>query len=367
MRLVLEVTSGPHQGERLEISSGQTVRVGRTRKAELALADNFLSGVHFAVECDAKGCRARDLNSRNGTKVNGNLIVEAALKNGDHIFAGKTNFTVRIEPLEPKPAAEKPASRERAKSVSRRKISKKLTRAKTRGSSGGLEPLPPPVFQTEIEEPKPIKISPPADRPAVPLAPDKAEPSAPHKDDLPVAALDSYEAATPDGRLLQILSSQPQALMALVDAVHDPSVLELLRTHGEEHQSLYSSVPNPSIAPFLLRLPPRSPLLKQMIQKGWGRGWGVYLTCQLSVPDLREYFRKALMVTMPDGMELFSRFYDPRFFRGFLESCSAPEGERFFGPVTSYFMEDERPEILLQFTNTKTGVEKKGHLLSSLP
>jgi len=26
------------------------------------------------------------------------------------------------------------------------------------------------------------------------------------------------------------------------------------------------------------------------------------------------------MVTMLDGMELFSRFYDPRFFRGFLET-----------------------------------------------
>jgi len=42
------------------------------------------------------------------------------------------------------------------------------------------------------------------------------------------------------------------------------------------------------------------------------------------------------------------------------------KGEKLFGPITSYFKEDERPEILLQFTKSKTGAEKKGHLLSDL-
>src|SRR5262249_54256669 len=107
-------------------------------------------------------------------------------------------------------------------------------------------------------------------------------------------------------------------------------------------------------------------LLKQMVHQGWGRGWGVYLTCSLSLAQVRDYFRSSLLVTMPDGMELFSRFYDPRFFRSFLESCSAAEAENFFGPITSYLMEDERSEILLQFKRGKKGPEKKGHLLSVL-
>jgi hypothetical protein len=72
------------------------------------------------------------------------------------------------------------------------------------------------------------------------------------------------------------------------------------------------------------------------------------------------------MVRLPDGVELFSRFYDPRFFRAFLNSCTAAEAERFFGPVSSYFIEAEKPEIVLQFTLTTGGVEKKGHLLSEL-
>jgi hypothetical protein len=53
------------------------------------------------------------------------------------------------------------------------------------------------------------------------------------------------------------------------------------------------------------------------------------------------------MVTMPDGMELFSRFDDPRFSRPFWKV-------------------DERSEILLQFRRSKKGAEKKGHLLSVL-
>ena len=152
--------------------------------------------------------------------------------------------------------------------------------------------------------------------------------------------------------------------MALVDAVRDARVLDLLRGAKEENQSLYRRDRNAAIAPYLVRLPPRSKLLKQMIQLGWGHGWGVYLSCPLSLPDLREYFRTSLMLSMPDGTELFSRFYDPVFFRGFLEGCTAAEAEKFFGPITSYFIEDERPEILLQFTRSKTGAEKRGHFLS---
>ena len=178
--------------------------------------------------------------------------------------------------------------------------------------------------------------------------------------------LDSYEAATPEGNLRQILSSQRGTLMALVDATHDPRVLEVLRASGEEYKSLYRGDQNAAIAPYLVRLAPRSELLKKMIKEGWGKNWGVYLTCPLALNELRDHLRQSLMVTMPDGMELFSRFYDPRFFRAFLESCTAAEAEKFFGPITSYFMEDERPEVLLQFRRTRTGAEKKGHLLSIL-
>ncbi len=340
MRLVLEVTSGPHRGKRIEVGVGETVRVGRTRKADVALADNFLSGVHFALECDSKGCRLRDLNSSNGTKLNDELIIEGVLKDGDQVFAGRTDFIVRLEAAtKPVVAAEQALPRARSVSLTRekksgsRKVSKKLAAAEASQPSREFERSVAPVVETKQAPSAPIQSPPVIEKAPSEQIPSEAQAS--HRSEVQsVAALDSYEAATPEGRLFDILSNQPQQLMALIDAVHNAGALYLLRTPGVEHHSLYRSAQNAALAPYLVRLPARSELLRQMI--------------------------------LPDGMELFSRFYDPRFFRAFLENCTAEEAEKFFGPVTSYFMEGERPEILLQFTKSKAGVEKKGHLLSDL-
>jgi pSer/pThr/pTyr-binding forkhead associated (FHA) protein len=371
MRLVLEVNSGPLKGKQIEANPGETVSIGRTPKATNPIADNFMSGAHFAVECGADGCRLRDLNSRNGTKLNDELVTDAALKNGDRIFAGRTDFIVRIESgsksKSPAPLLKPGETPTGAVSRTSGRI-KKSEKAKKSAPSSAGENIPTPEVKPARHQETAVD---PAAKIAIPV-PTPVEPTPPPPPLPPpaevnlAASLASYEAATPEGRLFQILSNQPQNLMALVDAVHDPQILELLQTTREEYQSLYRNNQNPRIAPHLIRLPPRSPLLKQMIQKGWGHQWGVYLTCPLSLAELREYFRTSLMVAMPDGMELFSRFYDPIFFRTFLETCTAAEAEKFFGPITSYLMEDERPEILLEFRRSSKGADKKGHLLSDL-
>lgn len=388
MRLILEVIEGPFKGKQIEAKVGQTVRIGRTPKANVAMDDTFLSGEHFAIECDLSGCRVRDLNSRNGTQLNGKMITEAPLADGDQIHAGKTDFKVRIEDnvttVKVSPADQEAIRRELADlkrpPPSSRKQSQNLPVSVAQPSLPVLGLPDPPTIPEEVasapspsksderaaagnERKAPTRIEEKASTPSPPAA--ESRPSRPQK--VPHNALESYAAETPGGRLIQILSSQPGSLMALVDAVHDRKLLDLIASSNNAFHSLYRSQQNAAIAPYLVALPPRSDLLKQMVEKGWGRGWGVYLTSSISVLDLREFFRTSLMVTMPDGMELFSRFYDPRFFRAFLETCTPAEAERFFGPITSYFMEDERTEILLQFTRGKNGAEKTGHLLSVLP
>src|SRR5947208_1288786 len=368
MLLTLEVISGPLRGKKIEAKIGETVSIGRTPKASNPIADNFMSGAHFAVECGADGCRLRDLNSRNGTKLNGELVTEAVLKNGDQIHAGRTKFVVRIETVPKSESVSAPAPMKPSEIATAAVAQKPSSRGK---KSERIE-SPAPAISENVPTPEksrrrqvtPVEPAPQIESPPPPPPIERVPPPTPPAEVIPAAALDSYEAATPDGRLLHILSNQPQTLMALIDAIHDARVLELLRATREEYQSLYRSDQNPKVAPYLVRLPPRSELLKQMIQRGWGHQWGIYLTCPLSLPELRAHFRTSLMVSMPDGMELFSRFYDPVFFRTFLETCTADEAENFFGPITSYFMEDERPEILLQFTKSKTGAQKKGHLLS---
>ncbi len=391
MRLVLEVVSGPHEGERIEVDEGQSVAIGRTTKADIALQDTFMSSLHFSVECSPKTCRVQDLGSRNGTTVNGKRVPKAKLRDGDRIHAGRTDFVVRIEHVDtgeskpavsrfaqtitpgfdpvtdvpdgptggissslPEPPRRPSARREPASEPARPKPQPRppvpsTTASSTQSSSSPLPPPPPPAV---VEQPR---------IPSAKLPPVASEYEADFQ-----KSMASYEAATPEGRLLQILRNQPEPLFALVDAVHAPQLLELLRNSGEDYQSLYKDEKTAAVAPYLVRLPPQSPLLKTMLHEGWGHGWGVYLSARVSLTDLRSYFRRELMVSLPDGAELFSRFYEPKFFRPFLETCTPQEAARFFGPVGSYFMESDRPEILLQFRNGASGVDKKGHLLSVL-
>ncbi len=59
-------------------------------------SDAALSSAHFQVDCSPEGCKLRDLGSRHGTVINGQRIVEAELRDGDHIVAGETRFVVQL-------------------------------------------------------------------------------------------------------------------------------------------------------------------------------------------------------------------------------------------------------------------------------
>ena len=60
------------------------------RQFRLPLKDTSLSRVHFMVEINPPQCRLTDLDSTNGTKVNGRKISAADLVDGDLIEAGQT-------------------------------------------------------------------------------------------------------------------------------------------------------------------------------------------------------------------------------------------------------------------------------------
>jgi pSer/pThr/pTyr-binding forkhead associated (FHA) protein len=394
MHLILEIISGPLIGKEIVVEAHQVVRVGRTAKADFPTQDSFMSGEHFAVEGDGKVWHIRDLNSRNGTKLNGEIVKTAQLREGDRVHAGSIDFLVRITgsaqasyaksnrlmstlppsiPLKESPrgidSAGVPDSTASSSPSNASTGNAAAKPSKHRSSkSGKLGTTSGKLGTTSRSR----RVSKSGIRDVNQQAEAKAPPGQPHLEALetspapPRSALESYQAVTPEGRLLRLLSNQPEPLMALVDATHEPNLLKRLAGSGEEFQALYQDPKSAAIAPYLVRLPPKSSMLKQMVHDGWGHGWGVYLTCKLPLAQLRDYFRQVLMVKLPDGVELFSRFYDPRFFRAFLESCTSAEAEKFFGPVSSYLMEGEKSEILLQFTLTSRGAEKKGHLLSTL-
>lgn len=354
--------------------------------------DTLISGLHFAIEGSERGFHLRDLGSRNGTKLNGARVKEALLRDQDYIVAGQTGFSVIFVAAEVvAPPTEKAAPPPAAPTAA--------------GKPGAAPPQAAPIsFEADWS-----KVS----APAV-VAPPKPAPK-------PEAA--------PAGpvNLLDYLRGQKEPLYAVLDAARTPRIIELLREFGYQPaipdtpagtqpqilkcppppevmleelkareaggaaaapdsaaaapaepppdatlcQSLFhghSALEYENFAPYLLRVPPGSELLEILVAEGWGKSWGIYLTCARPFVEVRKHLRQFLMVEMPDGGQNYFRFYDPRVLRAFLPVCTRAEVENFFGPVECYFVEDEEGERGCRFTSGAERVRREDvALLSRAP
>jgi pSer/pThr/pTyr-binding forkhead associated (FHA) protein len=169
-------------------------------------------------------------------------------------------------------------------------------------------------------------------------------------------------ADTPQSKLLALLRKDFQPLYAVLDAALEPDVLKVLFESKEQYQSLFEGSRGAQLvhfSPYLVRLPAESPFLTTLIEKGWGKSWGVFVTCAEPLAALRQHFRHFLMVQMPDKKQVYFRFYDPRVLRIFLPTCSAEQISLLFGPIQYYIMEDENPDFLLRFSNKGQGVGRR--------
>jgi len=73
-------------------ADGEVV-IGRSPDCQIVLRDFGISRNHAKVVADESGVRILDLQSKNGTQVNGVAVVEAPLKDGDRIHLGKFQIT----------------------------------------------------------------------------------------------------------------------------------------------------------------------------------------------------------------------------------------------------------------------------------
>jgi serine/threonine-protein kinase len=126
MRVIIEVTAGPHCGQKFCFEGHDTFLVGRSRRAHFRLPneDRFFSRIHFLVEVNPPHCRLMDMGSKNGTFVNGRQVSLIDLRDGDEIQGGQTVLRVSVdqskvmrleEPeaaMKPMVAARMPAQRE---------------------------------------------------------------------------------------------------------------------------------------------------------------------------------------------------------------------------------------------------------------
>jgi pSer/pThr/pTyr-binding forkhead associated (FHA) protein len=76
-----------------------TFVVGRAVEAHFRLPENdpYVSRLHFMLEINPPLCRLLDMNSHNGTQVNGAKVENLLVRTGDRIKAGMTSFELSIE------------------------------------------------------------------------------------------------------------------------------------------------------------------------------------------------------------------------------------------------------------------------------
>ncbi|WP_420098164.1 FHA domain-containing protein FhaB/FipA [Corynebacterium sp.] len=92
----LTVTSGPLTGTTLNLQGYQDVTLGRSGSCTIVLEDDFASGTHARLFRQSGTWLLEDLDSRNGSFLNGQRIDQPEqLSAGQEIRVGQT--TVRLE------------------------------------------------------------------------------------------------------------------------------------------------------------------------------------------------------------------------------------------------------------------------------
>jgi hypothetical protein len=104
------------------------------------------------------------------------------------------------------------------------------------------------------------------------------------------------------------------------------------------------------VAPYLVRLVPRTPFAEWVVNECWGKSWGIFAHSRQPIEEMRSHFRALVTAYDEKGNPMIFRFYDPRVLRRYLPTCNPGELKIFFGDVDACFAESEDQENLTQFT-----------------
>lgn len=93
VRARLRICNGGFEGMTYELG-GQETLIGRNPTTDITLLDEGISREHAIILYDEEGGQysVEDLQSTNGTKVNGKRVRSAELADGDEVQIGHTRF-----------------------------------------------------------------------------------------------------------------------------------------------------------------------------------------------------------------------------------------------------------------------------------
>ena len=89
-----------HSGEKISLTVKGRCIAGRCKPPcdiQITTKDRYISGKHFCFEKKGNAVFIKDLSSRNGTWLNGQMISSAVqVKNGDILKAGRSEFKIYL-------------------------------------------------------------------------------------------------------------------------------------------------------------------------------------------------------------------------------------------------------------------------------
>ena len=105
----LLVLNGPLAGQSYELKVDKTT-VGRVEDNTFQIADPSVSSHHCEIHLQGEALLIKDLNSTNGSFINGEQITEAVLKPGQTLRLGQIELRIDDGTVPPPAAAPKPAA-----------------------------------------------------------------------------------------------------------------------------------------------------------------------------------------------------------------------------------------------------------------
>ena len=154
-------------------------------------------------------------------------------------------------------------------------------------------------------------------------------------------------------KLYQALFSKETRIYAVLDGANVPDLPMKLFEMNPPRYCLFPGDLEPDmaeVAPYLVRLYPKTPFTDWVLKTFWGKNWGIVAHSRKTLEDMRGHFRSLINVYDEQGNPMLFRFYDPRVLRGFLPTCKPAELKVFFGDVEMFFAESEDAAKLLAFT-----------------
>ena len=114
MKVTIAVTRERDSASIVEVVEPRGLIIGRAADASIRITDDpYVSRRHVFLEIAPPRCRLRDLSSTNPPRVNGNVVTECDLHDGDVIDLGHTRLRIAIDDRPPdlEPSIDRPPPR----------------------------------------------------------------------------------------------------------------------------------------------------------------------------------------------------------------------------------------------------------------